>query len=708
MKRTGSFFVSARSLSIIICILINIIPSIVLADDDERHTVNVGNIGLVVTNYGTVGLGFSERGRLSCEYPLGSHIEHLYIGGLWVGGIQDNQIKVSTGAVDISAKPSGATEGFEYTTGRCTGIPSSSPEDSIIERSLLPISQYYDPNAISHQDFVCDYTDSNFCIPQTAEEIPNHQPLGISVHQETYAWSQSFADAYVILQFTVKNTSASTIEQPYIGYWIDTMVGNTDLTPPGGWGPSSSWRYYDDANGYIDSVQMAYEYDYDGDYGYAKSYVGMRLLGTDPPRDPQSDSSYVDKANFYEWRFKSQQSEDNPVFFMPQNDIDRFSRMSNGLNNTPGWRQLNGAAGPLNRSMLISTGPFPNLHPGDSLTFVFAIVCANKFGPDPMENDTDLSKLNLFLNSRWAKTSYVGEDKNDNGRLDPGEDLPPYNGRIDRYRLPEAPPPPNIKLVARDSKVDIYWDDSPESFLDPLSGLPDFEGYKIYRAKITQANQNIGVKQLLELIAQYDRIDSVGYNTGLDFIRLAQPETIDGHAYNYKFSNEDLLNGWQYAFAVTSFDEGDPANNLPSLESNALLSVGKAFPGSQPAAKRQIAVFPNPYKATSIWDGRGDDGVQERTRLLYFANLPDICTIKIYTLAGDLVDTINHDGRTYTGSDVDWFKQFAPGDIVFSGGIHAWDLVTKSDQAVATGLYLFTVEDKTTGEISHGKFVVIK
>jgi hypothetical protein len=434
----------------------------------------------------------------------------------------------------------------------------------------------------------------------------------------------------------------------------------------------------------------------------------MRVLGTEPAIDHESDSSFVEKTNFYEWRFKSQQSEDNPVFFMPQNDIERFGRMSYGLNNTIGWRNLAGAPGPLNRSMLISTGPFPTMAPGDSIKFIFAIVCANKNGPNPMENDTELSRLNLFLNSRWAKISYVGEDKNENGRLDPGEDLPPYNDRLDRYKLPEAPPPPDIKLVADDGRVDIYWDDSTETFLDPVTGQTDFEGYKIYRAKITQSNQNVGVKQLLELIAQYDRIDSVGYNSGLELIRLPVPETIDGHAYNYKFTNFDLLNGWQYAFAVTAFDEGDPANNLPSLESNALLSIGKAFPGPQPLSKGEVTVFPNPYKTSSIWDGRGDDGIQERTRLLYFANLPDICTIKIYTLAGDLVDTIEHDGRTYNGADINWFKQFASGEKVFPGGIHGWDLVSKSDQAVATGLYLFTVEDKATGDISRGKFVVIK
>jgi len=698
-----------RNLVISVLVLTILAPSI-HADDDERHTVNVGNINLVVTNYGTVGIAFAERGRLSCEYPRGSHIEHMFLGGLWVGGIRNNEIAVSTGAIDVSSKPNGAAEGFEFTTGRCTGTPTFFPADSIMERSLLPVSQYYNPNAISHQDFVCSYSDTNLCIPQSGEEIPSHRPLGITVRQNTYAWSQSFADAYVILEFTVKNSSSDVIRAPYIGYWIDTMVGNTDLNPPPRWAPTYSWRWYDDANNYIDSLQMCYEFDYDGDFGYAESYVGMQILGTEPAFFPDSAAMgdtvlYLSKTNFYEWLFRNTL---DPIFFMPRTDIERYDHMVTGLNDYENWRNFQSATGPLNRSMLISTGPFPDMAPGDSIKFVFAIVCADKYGSAPMEDDTDYNRRNLFLNSFWAKTSYLGEDINGNGILDPGEDLPPFNNILDRYRLPEATPPPKIKLVASQGKIDVYWDNSAESFIDPVTGQPDFEGYKIYRGRITQENMNVGLKQLLELVAQFDQEDSIGYDTGLDLVRLPEPVEIDGVVYHYRFTNENLLDGWQYAYAVTSFDRGDPDNNLPSLESSALLSVGRAFPGPAANTGREITVFPNPYRASSLWDGRGDDGVQERSRLIYFANLPDRCTIKIYTLAGDLVDTIEHDGETYTGADIGWFDQFAPGEKVFSGGIHAWDLVTKSDQALATGLYLYTVEDNSSGELFRGKFAVIK
>ena len=45
---------------------------------------------------------------------------------------------------------------------------------------------------------------------------------------------------------------------------------------------------------------------------------------------------------------------------------------------------------------------------------------------------------------------------------------------------------------------------------------------------------------------------------------------------------------------------------------------------------------------------------------------------------------------------------------LMSGGEHAWDMVTMHDQATASGLYLFTVEDKNSGKIKEGKFLIIK
>ena len=71
---------------------------------------------------------------------------------------------------------------------------------------------------------------------------------------------------------------------------------------------------------------------------------------------------------------------------------------------------------------------------------------------------------------------------------------------------------------------------------------------------------------------------------------------------------------------------------------------------------------------------------------------------------------MEHDAATYAGSGIDWFDQFGDPSTKaqFAGGEHAWDLITRNDQAIATGLYLFTVEDKSNGNIKQGKFLVVK
>ncbi|RMD94238.1 MAG: hypothetical protein D6814_14745, partial [Calditrichaeota bacterium] len=82
-----------------------------LIDDDTKYT-NIGNILLTITNFGTLGHGFTIAGQPSCEYPKGSGIEHLFDGGLWVGGIKAGEKLVSTAAVDASSVVN-VLQGFE-------------------------------------------------------------------------------------------------------------------------------------------------------------------------------------------------------------------------------------------------------------------------------------------------------------------------------------------------------------------------------------------------------------------------------------------------------------------------------------------------------------------------------------------------------------------------------------------------------------------
>lgn len=101
-----------------------------------------------------------------------------------------------------------------------------------------------------------------------------------------------------------------------------------------------------------------------------------------------------------------------------------------------------------------------------------------------------------------------------------------------------------------------------------------------------------------------------------------------------------------------------------------------------------IAVVPNPYVGAASWEplnlfraGRGE-------RKIYFVNLPAVCTIRIYTVSGGLVNELRHEGTVDNGQE-------------------PWNLVSKDGMEISYGVYVFHVDAPGIGE-KVGKFAVIK
>lgn len=167
--------------------------------------------------------------------------------------------------------------------------------------------------------------------------------------------------------------------------------------------------------------------------------------------------------------------------------------------------------------------------------------------------------------------------------------------------------------------------------------------------------------------------------------------------------------GIEYYIAATAWDRGIPSNDLTSLETGRDIDANMKifFPG--PRARENmdnIYVVPNPYIGRSKFDGRREgDTKGDKSRRLWFVNLPKRCTIRIYTLAGDLVQTIQHDGE-YQEDIINVSKAATMG--ISAEGIHSWDLLSKHRQIIAPGVYLFSVENKANSKIKVGKFVIIK
>ncbi len=689
-----------RTIALACCLLTASLPLFAQGPDiyDEKVT-SAGNIAATVSNLGIIGNSFSGsfnvQGFPSVEYPANSGIEHVFDGGLWVGGLVNGQIAVSTGAVDDASGYATGKAGFEFTS-----------KTSLRERSSLFDSPFYDPRAVSHQDYISTFTDTAIAINTGTSSIPINEhltPLGISVDFEAYNWNFAFANFFLIYNFRITNVSDRPIDSLFLGFWMDGVIRNVNITPPGG-----TAFFNKGGNGYIDSLNMGYEFDATGDIGYTDSYIATKFLGAELNGGPSSSSNF--KVHFNSWQFRNSA---DPRYFYPINDFQKYNKMTSGLNYDADWtliqQQLNP---PNNRSNLVSAGPFSRLLPGETVEVAFAFVCARRvFDGLPAAANTDAQRVNLLQNAGWAQRAYDGEDANQNGRLDPGEDLD-GDGRITRFILPTPPNLPAMKVVPGDNSIEVFWSDNAEASVDPISKEQDFEGYRLYKTAVGFDVQNTqDIIQALQPVGQWDLPgNEKSFDTGFEPIRLASPRRFEGDStdywYSYRFDN--IANGWQHVVALTAFDRGDEVNNLPPLESAPLANLQRVFAG-KPAnngfANGEPFVYPNPYYARADWEGAS---TLEEDRKLYFANLPRRCEIRVYTLAGDLVDVIQHD-ETYNGSDTRWFQTYSnPNETVFSGGEHAWDLLSADTQIIARGIYLFVVIDEETGEKKRGKFVVIK
>ena len=103
----------------------------------------------------------------------------------------------------------------------------------------------------------------------------------------------------------------------------------------------------------------------------------------------------------------------------------------------------------------------------------------------------------------------------------------------------------------------------------------------------------------------------------------------------------------------------------------------------------QIYVVPNPYVGLSdIEPTNRLPGATRGERRIYFEHLPSLCTIRIFTINGDLVQTLNHDTGVQNGREY-------------------WNLPNRDGFSVAYGVYIAHIDAPGVGE-KILKFALIK
>ncbi|MBI5837220.1 MAG: hypothetical protein HZB25_08250 [Candidatus Eisenbacteria bacterium] len=294
---------------------------------------------------------------------------------------------------------------------------------------------------------------------------------------------------------------------------------------------------------------------------------------------------------------------------------------------------------------------------------------------------------------------------------------------VDRVSwIGQAPPvPPRVRLVPGDHRMTVLWDDQAERIPDPGTGLLDFRGYRLYRAagwkRDPETGPNGPAMDLWELVGDWAKpVGRVASGT-LDQVRdaAAVPDGPAGwdssvtcpdfrgepcHVHRvgyYRYVDPQVIDGFRYFYVVTAYDENtkptgirtSPLDTVEQQETGRAAIEENAVVARTDCATdaRGVRVVPNPYRFRAAWDLRGSSNDPTGTHI-NFNHMP--CgrfTLRIFTMAGDLV-------REYRE------------DAARGGGTVEWNLVSRNGQDVKGGIYLYTVESAVGQAV--GRFVVIR
>jgi len=423
---------------------------------------NVGNFYLSVTNWGFFG---SQAGEFKdpktglpapgAHFPAGSNIDYLFQGALWISALVGNDTLTSVGHDGWLNTSEMFPETFEN-------------GGDLIERSTRPGSEFFSEDAVSEQDFVAVYTDTltdqQFV---TADQYTGpHVPLFIKITQKSYSWSYSYAQDFILLDFTLENIGVDTIRSMYMGLYIDADVyhftrradgfsddicGFRAATP----NPSGSKLCRSD-EALLDTINIAWIADNDGDpvggifdYRSPKAVTGTRVIRSPSPPGQcgptpldYSFNWWISNGNtMYDWSPQHMPGDMNVSggFGTPDGDPHKYRYMSNGefdydqiysVIEFEGWippsRQANTLADGYDTRYLLSFGPF-DLGPDSSLPVTVAYVAGDDFHTspdngrflpgDPDEFYRNLDFTDLAVNAQWAAWVFdnPGVDSDDDG-----------------------------------------------------------------------------------------------------------------------------------------------------------------------------------------------------------------------------------------------------------------------------------------------------
>jgi hypothetical protein len=228
-----------------------------------------------------------------------------------------------------------------------------------------------------------------------------------------------------------------------------------------------------------------------------------------------------------------------------------------------------------------------------------------------------------------------------------------------------------------------------------MPGGRTFEGYRLYRS---ESPENDPDQASWVLLKEYDIIDGYGYDSGMDSV----------------YVDSNLTRGKRYWYTVTSFaipdvafleqpGGGEVPVYTPGQESPKTEWVYTDNPFSASDKLNEVMVVPNPYRVDADytfenggWEGRSTDW-DEAKRKIKFIHLPRKCTIRVFTLTGEQIADIEYDAQQRYDAKLS--------DTPDAGELD-FELLSEARRALASGVYIFTVESEFGRQI--GKFALIR
>ncbi|MCK4421090.1 hypothetical protein KAW48_04755 [candidate division WOR-3 bacterium] len=610
----------------------------------------LGGVWTVESNYGAFGDPSAQNP--SFDYPGGFGYYYQYKGGIWFG-------------TEIAAT--------KYVSS-CFYDDELDPDDTD--------SWGFEGADVSQWDIVSRYNDYG---------SSNSSAIGLHVTQNAYQWSVPEYGDYIAYEFyVVWDKSESDVAsgeselELYVAWWFDADVCEADPTEchyddmtsfdgdtKGEWvgltycpSPSDEWTiaqdgategadgvpdqwqiYGDDENENLmssdDTVliprNMSYIYDVDdsdepgddeGEDGACPGYIFLRYIyGPESPNDIYREDADGNPARVPRvfthqwWNIESDPGSDD----MQYDYMTAGHTMSLGYDFLPAPFDV--GAPEFDYRFLHTIGPF-TVMPYDTLKFVVAMGVGYGLNGGTDDCYGTGERLGARQVADYALDAYyMGSNSSDPIHPSaPDEDI--------HWLIPVPPEVPELHYSASEGVISLIWSDIAEVTPDPVTGVIDFEGYRVYRSA-----WNPGA---WELLAEFDKAN-----------------------LQREYTDENAIPGVPYYYVVTAFDtdslEGSKSNYMKDergvdVPIYVLVALGTALDS--------VRVVPNPYYGSTPWEAAYEDKIK-------FMYLPQSCRIKIFTLRGDMIREIEH------------ISPYGEAD---------WDLLCSSGIKATSGLYIYKIE----------------